>query len=309
MADINSINSTFPALSAESVKMSYGTKEVLKNVNMLIPKGQAVALLGPNGAGKSTFLKIITGLIRPIAGNISIMGKDPLCSDSSIFENIGYVSEKRGLWPWLTIEETISLISGLSSNWDNSECSRLIKDFSLDTKSKTGNLSKGEQGKLSLLLTLSCKPDLLIMDEPTAGLDPLVRRSILEEIINLMLEQGKTIIYSTHEMHEAERLAEKVFMINKGEIILEDFIDNLKKNHCIVSTSKNMDQEKNIDIYSLNLKGLINFSESSSRININFNICSDENLKILSSAGFCDINVKSVNLEDIFCQYCKREEL
>lgn len=292
------------ALNAQSIKMSYSKKEVLKNINIQIPHGQAIALLGPNGAGKSTFLKIITGLLRPDAGSVEIMGLNPFESNEQLFRNIGFVTEKRGLWPWMTVKETINYAKGLSFTWDIDEEKRLLRDFNLSDDTKVGNLSKGEQGKLNLLLTLSCKPDLLIMDEPTTGLDPVVRRSILEEVINIMLEQGKTVIYSTHEMHEAERLAEKVFMINHGEIILAEMINDLKQTHRLV-TAVNSDSKNIFD--NSEHDDLISFSSSGNRFRFAFKNWNQAESEKLSKSGFKDINVQPVTLEDIFCYYCQRE--
>lgn len=298
------INKTELALNAKSIKMSYEKKDVLKNINIQIPHGQAIALLGPNGAGKSTILKIITGLLRPDSGSVEIMGKNPFKESKSLFSNIGFVSEKRGLWPWLSVNETINYAKALSHIWDIDEEKRLLNDFQLSNDSKVGNLSKGEQGKLNLLLTLSCKPDLLIMDEPTTGLDPVVRRSILEEVINLMLEQGKTVIYSTHEMHEAERLAEKVFMINQGEIILADKIDKLKETHRNVSAHGTSNKQ---NFNRADYTDLINFSNSKNRFCFCFKNWNQKIAEQLSKEGFKDISVKPVTLEDIFCHYCQRE--
>lgn len=307
------------AISVSGVTKKFGRRTVLDGISLEIREGEAYALLGGNGAGKTTLIRMMAGLLEPDAGQVRVLGTDPLATTAGFVPGVAFVSERRGVYQWLTVGEALAFTREITPGWIPSEEESLVRRLRLDPNAKIGELSRGEIGKLCLLTALACRPRVLIMDEPTAGLDPLVRRSFLEEVVTMMLEEGRTVLYSTHELHEAERIAQRVGILFNGRLILESGVDDLRSSHRTVSAVAPdgtdsggwHDSPGGVAIPGIpgldNLPGLMSARISGGRLFMDFNGWTPATEAALAGSGLAGIEIMPVNLEDIFCIYGERE--
>ena len=207
------------------VNKSYGDKKVLKNVNLVIPRGKIIGLLGKNGTGKSTLIKLINDLLTPTSGEILVNGESIGINSKKI---ISYLPERTYLDKSMTVDMVIEYFEDFYDNFDSKKAKKLLKDLDLDTTQKLSNMSKGMQEKVQLVLVMSRKADLYILDEPLGGVDPATRDYILDTILT-NFNEGSSVIISTHLIADIERILDEVIFIDKGKIILQSDCDELRK--------------------------------------------------------------------------------
>lgn len=203
---------------------SFSDKQVLKNINLNIPKGKIIGLLGKNGMGKTTLIKLINDLLTITSGEILVNGKK-IGIESK--KSISYLPERTYLDKSMKISQVLKYFSEFYDNFDINKAKRLIKDLDLDEELKISKMSKGMQEKLQLILVMSRKCDLYILDEPLGGVDPATRDYILDTILSNFCE-GASVIISTHLISDIERILDEVIFINKGEIVLHEECDTLR---------------------------------------------------------------------------------
>ena len=203
---------------------SYDEKQVLKDVNLKIPKGKIVGLLGKNGTGKTTLIKLINDLLTPTSGEILIKGKKPGVESKDI---IAYLPEKTYLDREMSVKDAIKYFEEFYTDFDSKKAVKLLKDLDLDMNSKISKMSKGMQEKLQLILVMSRNAELYILDEPLGGVDPATRDYILDTILSNFCE-GASVIISTHLIADIERILDEVIFIDKGEIVLTSSADELR---------------------------------------------------------------------------------
>jgi ABC-2 type transport system ATP-binding protein len=209
----------------------FGAKTALDGVSLTLPRGIVFGLVGANGAGKTTLIKHILGLLKAQAGSVRVFGRDPVADPAAVLARIGYVSEEHDLPGWMRIWELLRYNQAFFPNWDQAYAEELRIRFELDSSTKVKYLSKGQRARASLLVALAHRPELLVLDEPSSGLDPLVRRDILEAIIRAIADEGRTVLFSSHLLHEVERVSDHVTMINKGKIVFSGPLDVIKETH------------------------------------------------------------------------------
>jgi ABC-2 type transport system ATP-binding protein len=217
------------AVSLNNLQKSFGQTHAVNNLNVTVPAGSVYGFLGPNGAGKTTTLRMIMDIIHPDSGQIKIFGNSSLEHTKA---RIGYMPEERGLYRKMTVAKVLAFfgaIKGLSGNELSERVPHWLRRVELIDRAnkKVEELSRGMHQKLQFAVTAINEPDLLILDEPFAGLDPL-NTDLLKEIMLEMRNRGKTVIFSTHVMHEAEKLCDSILLINKGQAILDDSMANIK---------------------------------------------------------------------------------
>src|SRR5947209_1834674 len=225
---MNSIGEYMPgdyAVETRNLGRTFGKFEAVKGVDLTVLKGTVFGLLGVNGAGKSTIIKMIVGHLRPTSGQIRVLGRALEEDLIEIRRRVAYVSENRYLYEWMTVAESIKFTRAFHDTWDDRKAADLLKRFSLPPEKKIKQLSRGNRARLCLLLALAYNPELIILDEPTSGLDPIVRRDFIENIVSEISEAGKTVLFSSHIVEEVERVADYVGIINDGEMLLVNSID------------------------------------------------------------------------------------
>ena len=212
-------------LICKGVNKNYGDKKVLKDINFSIPRGKIIGLLGKNGAGKSTLIKLINDLLTLDSGEILIDGKKIGVESKKI---ISYLPERTYLDKSMTVNEVIDMFSEFYDNFDSKKARRLLKDLKLDVNSKLSKMSKGMQEKVQLVLVMSRKALLYILDEPLGGVDPATRDYILDTILT-NFNEGASIIISTHLIADIERILDEVIFIDNGKIDLIEEADKLRE--------------------------------------------------------------------------------
>lgn len=211
-------------LQCIDLNKNFGKKKILKNINLTIPRGKIIGLLGKNGTGKTTLIKLINDLLTISSGQILINGK-PVGTESK--KIISYLPERTYLDKSMTVEKTIKYFADFYENFDSEKAYKLLADLGLDVKQKLAKMSKGMQEKVQLVLVMSRKADLYILDEPLGGVDPATRDYILDTILT-NFNDGASVIISTHLISDIERILDNVIFIDKGEIILSAETDELR---------------------------------------------------------------------------------
>ena len=219
-------------LVIENLKKSYDGVKAVKDISFRVKKGDIYGFLGPNGAGKTTTIRMIMGIIRPDEGLIALNGND---INSHNRHNLGYLPEDRGLYQKQKIAEILYYfcsLRGINKNDAKEKISFWLSRFGLESQKsrKVEELSKGNQQKVQFILSLIHDPDFVILDEPFTGLDPL-NQLLLKEVIQEKQREGKTIIFSTHQMEQVERLCNNICLINDGNIIVEGSLNEIRKMH------------------------------------------------------------------------------
>jgi len=221
------------AIETKELRASLGRTFHVSDMDMHVPHRSVYGFLGPNGAGKTTTIRLILGLLRPESGRITVLGQAMPQSYASVLARTGYVPERPHVYPSLTVGEAIRLHRAFYATWDQAWAADLQKQFALRDGQRIGALSKGESGKLLMLLALSQRPDLLVLDEPTDGLDPVVRRDILTAVLEYVTDREATVLISSHLVHELERICDWVGLMDGGKLVAEmpmhDFKNGLKR--------------------------------------------------------------------------------
>lgn len=201
----------------------------IRDLDLHVPTGSIYGFLGPNGSGKTTTIRLILGLLRPLKGRIAVLG-DPMPEQHArVLGRVGFVPEQPHLDPTLTVRELIDFQAAFYPRWDRARANELVRRFELDAERLFGRLSKGQKAKLMILLALAQCGDLLVLDEPTDGLDPVVRRDILSALLMYVSERGATIFISSHLVHELERVCDWVAVMDNGRLIIEAPMEKLKQ--------------------------------------------------------------------------------
>src|SRR5687767_7077823 len=209
----------------------FGAKAALASVSLSLPRGAVYGLVGANGAGKTTLIKHILGLFRAESGSVRVFGLDPVTNPVAVLSRIGYLSEENDLPGWMRVDEIIRYSRAFYPAWDDAYAEELQQKFALDASAKIKTLSKGQKARVGLLIALAYRPELLVLDEPSSGLDPIVRRDILGAVIRTIADEGRTVLFSSHLLEEVEQVADHVTMISEGRIVLSAALDDIKKSH------------------------------------------------------------------------------
>jgi ABC-2 type transport system ATP-binding protein len=218
-------------IEISGLSRKFETKTALDNVSLRIPRGRVFGLVGANGAGKTTLIKHMLGLLKAEAGSVRVFGLDPVASPASVLARIGYLSENRDLPPWMRVDELLRYTQAFYPTWDAAYAEQLRVQFGLAGSAKIKTLSRGETARAGLLIALAFRPELLLLDEPSSGLDPVVRREILEAIIRTVADEGRTVLFSTHLLEEVERVADDIAMMFQGRMVLRGPLEEVKAAH------------------------------------------------------------------------------
>jgi ABC-2 type transport system ATP-binding protein len=219
------------ALHADGLGKRYGTKWALQECTLEIPTGSVTALVGPNGAGKTTLLQLAVGLGRPSAGNVRVLGLSPRDDAGALLPRVGFVAQEHPLYGRLTVRETMTLGRKLNPTWDDALASARIEQLGLPPGQKVGRLSGGQQAQVALTLALAKRPELLLLDEPVASLDPLARREFLQSVMEVVAEHGVTVVLSSHIVADLERVCDHLVILSHARTQLVGPIDDIVSTH------------------------------------------------------------------------------
>jgi ABC-2 type transport system ATP-binding protein len=218
-------------IDISSLTRNFASKAALKDVSLNVPQGSVFGLVGENGAGKTTLIKHILGLLRSESGSVRVFGRDPVRDPVSVLSQIGYLSEQPDLPEWMQVREFIRYTRAFYPKWDPVYAEEMRTQFGLDPSKRIRTLSKGQRAKLGLLAAEAHRPELLLLDEPSSGLDPIVRSEILAAIIRSVAVEGRTVFFSSHLLEEVERVSDHVAMLHEGKVVLCGKLGEIKSQH------------------------------------------------------------------------------
>lgn len=208
-----------PVVSIQGLNRTFGKKSALKDVAMEIPRGVVMGLVGLNGAGKTTLLKHILGLYRAQSGTVSVFGRDPSRDPAFVLSQIGYLTEEDTLPGWMKVWQILKFSKPFYPNWDDQYATELLETFQIDPKKTIKRMSKGQRARVGLTIALAHRPAFLVLDEPSSGLDPVVRNDILSAIIRTIADQGKTVLFSSHLLDEVQRVSDMIAVMRNGQLV------------------------------------------------------------------------------------------
>jgi len=220
-----------PVISVAGLTRRFGATTALSSVSLSLPRGAVYGLVGANGAGKTTLIKHILGLLRADSGSVRVFGLDPVAEPVAVLSRIGYLSEENDLPGWMRVDELMRYTGAFYPAWDEAYAEELRQAFALDPAAKVKTLSKGQKARAGLLIALAHRPELLLLDEPSSGLDPIVRRDILGAVMRTIADEGRTVLFSSHLLEEVEQVADHVTMIHQGTIVLSAPLDVIRQSH------------------------------------------------------------------------------
>ncbi len=287
-------------LETEGLTKYYGSTLAVDHLDLKIPQGCICGFVGRNGAGKTTAIKLMLGLLRPTAGSSRLLGCDSQQLKPAIRQRIGYVTEGHRLFRWMSIAELEKFQrSFFPKQWDDKFFADMIEYFNLPRRRKIKHLSNGERAQVSLALALAPNPELLIMDDPTLGLDAAIRRQFLEGMIELIMRQGRTVLFSSHILGDVERVSDRIVVIDKGVLrancSLEEFRAAVKK--VILSFADSTPAEVDID-------GLLHCRRSEKELELILVSTTDDHIgKWADRTGAERYHIVKMNLEDQFIEF------
>jgi len=228
----------------ENLTRRFGKTIALNKVSINMSKGIVLGLVGENGAGKTTLIKHLLGLLRAREGKVQVFGKDPVADPEYVLARLGYLSEHREDLPgWMRVKELFRYTRAFYPKWDNQYSQQLCETFGLDPDQRIKTLSKGQKAQVGLINALAHRPKLLLLDEPSSGLDPVVRHDILATVIRSVVDEGRSVFFSSHLLDEIELVADRVVIMHKGGIFVDSPLAEIQNSYCILELSFEFDLE------------------------------------------------------------------
>lgn len=284
---------------------TFGKTLALDKVSLDVFKGRVLGLVGENGAGKTTLINHILGAYTPQQGSVSVFGLDPTKHPKEVLSRIGYLSETRDMPRWMRIEQFLKYMSAFYPNWDMDYANQLLKQFELDPKRRIKDLSRGELARTGLLVAVAHRPDLLLLDEPSSGLDPVARMDILSVIVRSVADEGRTVLFSSHLLDEVERVADDVCMISEGRVILNGTLEGIRNRFHIFEVHKSGDS---LDFCGID--GILRVSKLGHGYQVLYEGTLEEGRERIQRKGGEIVSIQQPSLEEVFVAYVKhkREE-
>ena len=217
------------AVEASHLSKSFGAKQVLRDLSFGVCPGDVVGVLGKNGAGKTTLLELMLGFTSPTDGAVRVFGHDSDRLPGGVKTRVGFVPQQDELLDSLSVRDQIRTIASFYSQWDGPLIEKLCEEWSIDTRARIKGMSVGERQKLSIALAFGHRPDLLILDEPVASLDPMARRQFLEKLVEISADGERAIVFSSHIVSDIERLANRIWILKDGRLDWQGDLDSLKE--------------------------------------------------------------------------------
>ncbi len=286
-----------PVLQISNLRKQFFQRDVLKNINIDIYEGNILGLVGKNGAGKSTLIKCLLGLLKADDGECFIYNKHSWDLDAETKSRIGYVPQKMNGFRWMRVETMLDYTGSFYTNWDTRRVKKLLKEWDLDPWAKISSLSEGEKQKVSIIQAMGHDPDIFVFDEPVASLDPVARRKFIGQLIEINLNENKTMLFSTHITSDLERIAADIAVINDGVIQYMGDLAELKEKY-----KKLHIKSDTILPQVLPFKGIINAHTDDNYATVTIRDISDSELSLFEKNFQATITVEHLNLEDIFLE-------
>jgi ABC-2 type transport system ATP-binding protein len=219
------------ALETEHLGKRYGRKWALRHCALRIPIGHVTGLVGPNGAGKTTLLHLAMGLLAPTSGTVKVFGYSPAKEARQVLSKVGFVAQEHPLYKTFRVEEMLTAGRKLNANWDQDLALRRLKQVGIPLRQRVGKLSGGQQAQVALIMTLAKRPEMLLLDEPVASLDPLARREFQQMLLDAVTEDGLSVIVSSHIVADLERFCDHLVILSASQVQITADVDHLLQSH------------------------------------------------------------------------------
>jgi ABC-2 type transport system ATP-binding protein len=288
------------AIRTEHLTKSYGSIHAVRGIALDVPRGAIYGFLGRNGAGKTTTIKMLLGLTPPTAGSAQVLGMNVATERIGILQRTAFVSEKKSLYPLLTPSELVRFSRGFYPTWSDSAVEKYSRLLEIPMRQRFAKLSNGNQTKVWLLLALAQGADLLILDEPTTALDPISVDQLMHVLAAIALDRGCTIFFSSHQLEEVERIAEYAGFMDRGQLLLQSRLDDIKSEFRLITAAGNsLPAQTSTQVLSVGVEG--NFYR--------YVVTSDvEGFATgLSRGGATVTDVAPLSLREIFLQLVQKE--
>jgi ABC-2 type transport system ATP-binding protein len=295
---INS-SATSSILEIRELQKKYGTQRVLDGINLNIQPGAVVGLIGRNGAGKSTLLRCMMGMLASDSGTCSVFGESALAISDNNKARIGYVPQQPEALGWLTVKQMLQFVSGFYATWDHTFVTSTLKRWNINTNALLSKLSPGERQRIALLRAMAYSPELLVLDEPAAALDPVARRELLREIVTRAADNGTTVIFSTHIVSDLERVASEIVFLHDHSIVLHMPMDEIKERTMCLRLSANIEPA-----LAGRVPGEISRHQNENGT-MSLVITRDENKEWPALCKLPNIRAEAMGLEDLFIEVAK----
>jgi ABC-2 type transport system ATP-binding protein len=218
-----------PAIELQAVYKSFRSTEVLRGVTLRVARGKTFAFLGRNASGKTTTIRLLLGLLKRDDGAIRVLGLDPQREALELRRRVGYLAEDQTMYGWMRVEETLRFVAPFYPTWDHDLAFKYMRDFELPARARIKHLSKGQNVRLGLVLALAHRPEVVILDDPALGLDPIMRKQFNRDLITHLQGEGRTVFYSSHLLYEVEPVADEVAILDKGRIVRQADTEALRR--------------------------------------------------------------------------------
>jgi len=217
------------AVVSNKLTKRFGPKEALCEVSLHIPRGAVYGLIGPNGAGKTTLLRCLLNLINPTSGTLTVLGKDLAYDAVAARKRLGHVAALQPLWEWMPVREFMAFMAGFYSHWNNAVIADFYAKTRIERRTRIRELSRGQRTLMSIAAQVAHEPDLLILDEALAGLDPMAKREVLQSVISVMHSENRTVLIADQSLNDLERICDHVGILVAGRLVLESPLEALKE--------------------------------------------------------------------------------
>ena len=217
-----------PVIQMKGVRKAFGKKQVLRGVDLSVPAGETFAFLGRNGQGKTTTIRMLLGLIRPDEGEVRVLGLDPRTDALEIRRRVGYVAEDQVMFGWMRVGQLLGFVAPFYPTWDAAWAKQLSDRFELSLKTRVKHLSKGQGVRVALMLALAHRPELVILDDPTLGLDPIMRKEFLRDLVTHLQGEKVSVFFSSHLLYEIEPVADSVVILDHGKVLRQATTEDLR---------------------------------------------------------------------------------
>ena len=288
---------TESVLRVRGLRKSFKQREVLRGVAWDVPPGRVIGLLGRNGAGKTTLLRCLLGLSPIDAGTVELFGEPMTEPGGERMHRIGFVPQTFDLFPWMKVRAYLDFTAAFYARWNHALAARLLGDWELDPKQKIGELSQGQRQKLAIVRAIAPQPDLLVLDEPVASLDPQARRAFMTELLELMRHPGKTVIFSTHITADLERAGADIALLRDGRIQFTRPLAELRERfvRAVLTRAEGWPQTPTV-------AGLLKAHASGAELQMLLEDADPSALRALAEDSGAALRIETPSLEDLFVE-------
>ena len=284
-------------VAASNLSKSFGERQVIRDLSFNVTAGDVIGVLGKNGAGKTTLLELMLGFTPPTGGAVRVFGIDSERMPGDSKARIGFVPQQDELLDQLSVADQLRVIASFYPRWDADLIDRLCREWSVDLRARVKSMSVGERQKLSILLAFGHRPDLLVLDEPVASLDPMARRQFLEQLVEVSANGERSIIFSSHIVSDIERLANRIWILKDGALAWQGDLDSLKESIVRLHV-----RGSEAAIVSLSVPGALSLRRDGTFATVVVRDFTAESKQLLEQQHDVGIEAESLGLEEIFLE-------